>query len=47
MCIRDSHQSLLAAGGIYAKLWAHQSGGFLGEDVDVEAGSDRAAALAG
>jgi ATP-binding cassette subfamily B multidrug efflux pump len=25
------HQSLLAAGGIYAKLWAHQSGGFLGE----------------
>jgi ATP-binding cassette subfamily B multidrug efflux pump len=28
------HQSLLAAGGIYAKLWAHQSGGFLGEDID-------------
>ena len=28
------HQSLLAAGGIYARLWAHQSGGFLGEDVD-------------
>jgi len=26
------HQSLLAAGGIYARLWAHQSGGFLGED---------------
>ena len=26
--------SLLAAGGIYARLWAHQSGGFLGEEVD-------------
>jgi ATP-binding cassette, subfamily B, multidrug efflux pump len=28
------HHSLLAAGGIYARLWAHQSGGFLGEDAD-------------
>ena len=28
------HRSLLAAGGIYARLWEHQSGGFLGEDVD-------------
>jgi ATP-binding cassette, subfamily B, multidrug efflux pump len=28
------HRSLLAAGGIYARLWAHQSGGFLGEDAD-------------
>jgi len=28
------HHSLLAAGGLYARLWAHQSGGFLGEDVD-------------
>ena len=26
-----THASLLAAGGIYARLWAHQSGGFLGE----------------
>jgi ATP-binding cassette subfamily B multidrug efflux pump len=26
------HHSLLAAGGLYARLWAHQSGGFLGED---------------
>jgi ATP-binding cassette subfamily B multidrug efflux pump len=31
------HRSLLAAGGIYARLWAHQSGGFLGEDVDADA----------
>ncbi|MBK8866064.1 MAG: ABC transporter ATP-binding protein [Betaproteobacteria bacterium] len=28
------HKSLLAAGGIYARLWAHQSGGFLGEEVE-------------
>jgi ATP-binding cassette, subfamily B, multidrug efflux pump len=28
------HRSLLAQGGLYAKLWAHQSGGFLGESTD-------------
>lgn len=26
-----NHQSLLKQGGLYATLWAHQSGGFLGE----------------
>jgi ATP-binding cassette subfamily B multidrug efflux pump len=26
------HASLLKLGGLYARLWAHQSGGFLGED---------------
>jgi ABC-type multidrug transport system fused ATPase/permease subunit len=26
---RGSHEELLALGGIYASLWAHQSGGFL------------------
>jgi ATP-binding cassette, subfamily B, multidrug efflux pump len=26
-----THDSLIAAGGLYAQLWAHQSGGFLGE----------------
>jgi ATP-binding cassette subfamily B protein len=26
-----SHQELIAHGGVYAKLWAHQSGGFLEE----------------
>ena len=31
------HRSLLALGGIYARLWAHQSGGFLGADTDDEA----------
>ena len=29
-----THYSLLASGGLYARLWAHQSGGFLGEDID-------------
>ena len=28
---QGDHASLLAAGGIYARLWEHQSGGFLGE----------------
>ena len=31
------HRSLLARGGLYARLWAHQSGGFLGEDAGEEA----------
>jgi ATP-binding cassette, subfamily B, multidrug efflux pump len=26
-----SHQQLLAQKGLYASLWAHQSGGFLGD----------------
>jgi ATP-binding cassette subfamily B multidrug efflux pump len=26
---QGSHEALLALGGIYAGLWAHQSGGFL------------------
>ena len=29
---QGSHQELLALNGIYARLWAHQSGGFLLED---------------
>ena len=28
---QGDHHTLMAAGGIYARLWAHQSGGFLGE----------------
>jgi ATP-binding cassette, subfamily B, multidrug efflux pump len=28
------HRSLLAAGGLYARLWEHQSGGFLGKEAD-------------
>jgi ATP-binding cassette subfamily B protein len=30
---RGSHETLLEMNGIYAALWAHQSGGFLGDDV--------------
>jgi ATP-binding cassette subfamily B multidrug efflux pump len=39
------HRSLLALGGLYARLWAHQSGGFLGEEVD-DAGEPASATLA-
>jgi len=28
------HASLIAQGGLYARLWAHQSGGFLGDEAD-------------
>jgi ATP-binding cassette subfamily B multidrug efflux pump len=30
------HQMLIARGGLYARLWAHQSGGFLGDEPDDE-----------
>jgi ATP-binding cassette, subfamily B, multidrug efflux pump len=36
------HKSLLTQGGLYARLWAHQSGGFLvddGEDGEPESGT--------
>lgn len=29
---QGSHQELIAKGGIYAQLWAHQTGGFIGLD---------------
>ena len=45
---QGDHRSLLAAGGIYARLWEHQSGGFLGEEVDDQpAARARADALSG
>ena len=31
------HRSLLERGGLYARLWAHQSGGYLGEEEDEDA----------
>ncbi|SBS36788.1 Putative multidrug export ATP-binding/permease protein [Marinomonas spartinae] len=34
---QGSHDELIQHGGIYAKLWAHQTGGFLGEDIVEEA----------
>ncbi|HVF62958.1 MAG TPA: ABC transporter ATP-binding protein, partial [Casimicrobiaceae bacterium] len=36
------HRSLLAQGGLYARLWAHQSGGFLVDEMDDEATVDSA-----
>ncbi len=43
---QGDHHSLLAAGGIYARLWEHQSGGFLGEEVDDGAAEPEAAGKA-
>ncbi|WP_143872583.1 ABC transporter ATP-binding protein [Catenovulum sediminis] len=31
---QGSHQQLIEHGGIYAQLWAHQTGGFIGVDTD-------------
>ncbi len=39
---QGDHHSLLARGGLYARLWAHQSGGFLGE-LDDQSRSNTAA----
>ncbi len=39
------HASLLASGGLYARLWAHQTGGFLGEQ-DEDTPQERAAPVA-
>ncbi len=41
------HATLLARGGLYARLWTHQSGGFLGETDEDEPAPARAAAGAG
>jgi ATP-binding cassette subfamily B multidrug efflux pump len=32
-----THAELIAGGGLYARLWARQSGGFLGDVTDVPA----------
>jgi len=41
------HRSLLARDGLYGRLWAHQSGGFLGDDlVEVAAETEEAIAQA-
>jgi ATP-binding cassette subfamily B multidrug efflux pump len=43
---QGDHRGLLAHGGLYARLWAHQSGGFLGEsDADEPAGDEPAPRL--
>ena len=40
---QGSHASLLASGGLYARLWEHQSGGFLGEEAEDDAAVPEAA----
>jgi ATP-binding cassette subfamily B protein len=30
---KGTHQELLSLGGTYARLWQHQSGGFLDDDT--------------
>ncbi|MEO1122108.1 MAG: ABC transporter ATP-binding protein, partial [Pseudomonadota bacterium] len=34
---QGSHQELLEAGGVYARLWTRQSGGFIGGDAELAA----------
>jgi len=40
------HATLLTKGGLYARLWAHQSGGFLGEDDSDDKGDSVTQAVA-
>jgi ATP-binding cassette, subfamily B, multidrug efflux pump len=39
------HRSLLASGGLYARLWAHQSGGFLADQLEDSEPAEEAASL--
>ncbi len=39
------HRSLLERGGLYARLWAHQSGGFLADALDDDAATSEAPAV--
>ncbi len=38
---QGDHRTLLAHAGLYARLWAHQSGGFLGEEAEDGTEADR------
>jgi ATP-binding cassette subfamily B protein len=40
---QGTHAELLAAGGAYARLWQHQSGGFLAEDESEDQDQDEEA----
>jgi ATP-binding cassette subfamily B multidrug efflux pump len=37
---QGSHEELIQQAGIYASLWSHQTGGFLAEDIDIDAEQD-------
>lgn len=39
---QGSHEELIQSHGIYADLWAHQTGGFLAEDIDSDSDSSKA-----
>ena len=39
---QGSHSELLTLNGLYARLWAHQSGGFLAENTDAVTEVDHA-----
>ena len=39
---KGSHDALLAKGGLYARYWQRQSGGFLGSDETAEEGAQAA-----
>ncbi len=38
---QGDHTTLLAQGGLYARLWARQSGGFLGDETEAPANSEQ------
>jgi ATP-binding cassette subfamily B multidrug efflux pump len=42
---QGTHQELVQSGGIYAQLWAHQTGGFIGEDQSEQKQSAQALSL--
>ncbi|MDE2366196.1 MAG: ABC transporter ATP-binding protein, partial [Betaproteobacteria bacterium] len=42
-----NHQSLIELNGLYARLWAHQSGGFLGDDMEGSSEAMRVVASSG
>ncbi|MEH0740365.1 ABC transporter ATP-binding protein [Vibrio cholerae] len=41
---QGTHQELISAGGIYSQLWAHQTGGFIGDNDTLDAASSQSLA---
>ncbi len=44
---QGSHKELLSKNGTYARLWAHQSGGFIANELDADEERDLARAAGG